>query len=225
MRSIAIIGAGQTALLAAHALHQRGYTVRLYVDKSPADFLTKARPTGAAFRWKMALGFERELGIDLDAITEQLQVDGVTLFAKSFESLMASIAAKREVVEETGHEVSVHEFLGSMSYPVDSGIKIVQFWHMRAIGGPVGISVTGLFSLDFQGAPWSWDKFVDLMKHVWLPALVLGIAGTARLTRVMRAYVGPSVPVSFIGCYDMNRIDQARGKLFLDKVRAAYSDW
>ena len=47
------------------------------------------------------------------------------------------VAAKREVLEETGHEVSVHEFLGSMSYPVDSKIKIVQFWHMRTIGGPV----------------------------------------------------------------------------------------
>lgn len=47
------------------------------------------------------------------------------------------VAAKREVLEETGHEVSVHEFLGSMSYPVDKKIKIVQFWHMRAIGGPV----------------------------------------------------------------------------------------
>jgi 8-oxo-dGTP diphosphatase len=47
------------------------------------------------------------------------------------------VAAKREVLEETGHDVSVHEFLGSMAYPVDRKIKIVQFWHMRAIGGPV----------------------------------------------------------------------------------------
>lgn len=50
-----------------------------------------------------------------------------------------------------------------------------------------GIGVTGLFSPDYQGAPWSWAKFLDLMAHVWLPALVLGVAGTARLTRVMRA--------------------------------------
>jgi 8-oxo-dGTP diphosphatase len=46
-------------------------------------------------------------------------------------------AAKREVVEETGHEVSVHAFLGSMSYPVAGKIKVVQFWHMQAVGGPV----------------------------------------------------------------------------------------
>src|SRR6202044_3300016 len=46
-------------------------------------------------------------------------------------------AAKREVVEETGHEVSVHEFLGSMSYAVEGKVKIVQFWLMRAMGPPV----------------------------------------------------------------------------------------
>ena len=64
MRRIAIIGGGQTALLAAHALHQRGYEVRLYSDKSPEDFMTKAHPTGAAFRWKMSLDWERELGLE-----------------------------------------------------------------------------------------------------------------------------------------------------------------
>jgi 8-oxo-dGTP diphosphatase len=47
-------------------------------------------------------------------------------------------AAKREVLEETGYQVSVHEFLGSMAYAFNGKIKIVQFWHMRAVGGPVG---------------------------------------------------------------------------------------
>ena len=46
-------------------------------------------------------------------------------------------AAKREVLEETGHDVSVHEFLGSMSYAVEGKIKIVQFWLMRATGPQV----------------------------------------------------------------------------------------
>jgi 8-oxo-dGTP diphosphatase len=49
----------------------------------------------------------------------------------------ALAAARREVLEETGHQVSVHGFLGSMLYSVDGRIKIVQFWHMRAIGGPM----------------------------------------------------------------------------------------
>jgi peptide/nickel transport system permease protein len=49
------------------------------------------------------------------------------------------------------------------------------------------ISVTGLFSPDYVDAPWSVGKFFDLLEHIWLPALVLGIAGTARLSRIMRA--------------------------------------
>jgi 8-oxo-dGTP diphosphatase len=49
----------------------------------------------------------------------------------------ALAAAKREVLEETGHDVSVHEFLGSMSHAAGGKLKIVQFWRMRAAGGPV----------------------------------------------------------------------------------------
>ena len=49
------------------------------------------------------------------------------------------------------------------------------------------INVTGLYSPEYADAPWSVAKFVDLLAHIWLPALVLGIAGTARLSRIMRA--------------------------------------
>jgi len=49
------------------------------------------------------------------------------------------------------------------------------------------INVTGLFSPEYADKPWSWGKFADLLAHIWLPALVLGIAGTARLARIMRA--------------------------------------
>jgi peptide/nickel transport system permease protein len=49
------------------------------------------------------------------------------------------------------------------------------------------INVTGLYSPEYAEAPWSVAKFVDLLAHIWLPGLVLGIAGTARLSRIMRA--------------------------------------
>jgi 8-oxo-dGTP diphosphatase len=55
---------------------------------------------------------------------------------KARESALA--AAKREVVEETGRRVSVHEFLGAMTYKAGGAPKIVQFWRMRAIGKPTG---------------------------------------------------------------------------------------
>ena len=51
----------------------------------------------------------------------------------------------------------------------------------------LGVSVTGLFSPDYVDAPWSVARVIDLLKHIWLPTVVLGIAGTARLIRVMRA--------------------------------------
>jgi peptide/nickel transport system permease protein len=51
----------------------------------------------------------------------------------------------------------------------------------------LGVSITGLFSPQFVQAPWSWARFADLMKHIWVAAIVLGVAGTARLTRIMRA--------------------------------------
>jgi peptide/nickel transport system permease protein len=50
-----------------------------------------------------------------------------------------------------------------------------------------GLSITGLFSREFEQAPWSFAKFADLLEHIWVPMIVIGIAGTARLTRVMRA--------------------------------------
>ncbi|MBM3470098.1 MAG: ABC transporter permease [Armatimonadetes bacterium] len=50
-----------------------------------------------------------------------------------------------------------------------------------------GISITGLFSPEYVQAPWSLARFGDLLKHIWLPVIILGIAGTARLTRIMRA--------------------------------------
>ncbi len=47
-------------------------------------------------------------------------------------------------------------------------------------------SVGGLFSADYANADWSLAKLYDLIKHLWIPAVVLGTSGTAGLIRVMR---------------------------------------
>ncbi len=49
-----------------------------------------------------------------------------------------------------------------------------------------GLSVGGLFSPEYELAPWSLDKFVDMLKHLPIPIIVIGTAGTAWLIRVMR---------------------------------------
>jgi 8-oxo-dGTP diphosphatase len=45
-------------------------------------------------------------------------------------------AAQREVREETGHAVTVKEFVGTLCYEVNGRSKIVQFWRMHPNGGP-----------------------------------------------------------------------------------------
>jgi len=50
-----------------------------------------------------------------------------------------------------------------------------------------GQSVGGLFSPQYVEADWSWDRFLDLLAHLWVPMLVLGTAGTAALIRILRA--------------------------------------
>jgi peptide/nickel transport system permease protein len=48
-------------------------------------------------------------------------------------------------------------------------------------------NIGGLFSEQYSQAPWSFAKLWDLAKHLPLPALILGLAGTAQLIRIMRA--------------------------------------
>ena len=50
-----------------------------------------------------------------------------------------------------------------------------------------GADVGGLFSDRYANAPWAMAKVVDLMKHLWLPMVVLGTSATASLIRIMRA--------------------------------------
>lgn len=50
-----------------------------------------------------------------------------------------------------------------------------------------GLEVGGLYSNEYRNAPWSLDKFVNMLSHLWMPVLVISVASTAWLTRVMRA--------------------------------------
>jgi len=50
----------------------------------------------------------------------------------------------------------------------------------------LGQEATGLFSQKYVDAPWSIGRFVDLLKHLWIPALVSAVTGTGGLIRIMR---------------------------------------
>jgi len=48
-------------------------------------------------------------------------------------------------------------------------------------------NISGLFSEEFVDAPWSIERVIDLLKHLWVPMVILGTSGTAGLVRTMRA--------------------------------------
>ncbi|MBO1437264.1 ABC transporter permease [Meiothermus sp. CFH 77666] len=50
-----------------------------------------------------------------------------------------------------------------------------------------GTAVGGLFSPQYIDAPWSWAKFRDMLGHLWIPLIVIGLDGTATIMRQMRA--------------------------------------
>jgi peptide/nickel transport system permease protein len=76
-------------------------------------------------------------------------------------------------------------FVGFVGLAVPSFMiaLILMYAGFRYFGANIG----GLFSDQFVEAPWSLAKVWDLLKHLPLPALILGLAGTAQLIRIMRA--------------------------------------
>jgi peptide/nickel transport system permease protein len=63
-------------------------------------------------------------------------------------------------------------------------LALIILWYYFVATGQVAV---GLFSTEYVMAPWSFAKFVDLLQHIWLPAIVVGTSGTAGLIRIMRA--------------------------------------
>jgi peptide/nickel transport system permease protein len=63
-------------------------------------------------------------------------------------------------------------------------IALVIMWFAFSV---FNLKLSGLFSQEYQSAPWSWAKVVDMLKHLWLPMVILGVSGTAGMIRTMRA--------------------------------------
>jgi 8-oxo-dGTP diphosphatase len=58
-------------------------------------------------------------------------------------------AAKREVLEETGHNVTVHEFLGTLVYDSGGRSKVVHYWSMEANGEPARALMSDVTAVDW----------------------------------------------------------------------------
>jgi peptide/nickel transport system permease protein len=61
-----------------------------------------------------------------------------------------------------------------------------------------GEVLTGFFSQDMLSMPWSWLKFLDLMKHLWIPLVVAATTGTAWVLRIMRGNLLDELKVNYV---------------------------
>ncbi|NLD71868.1 MAG: ABC transporter permease [Chloroflexi bacterium] len=83
-----------------------------------------------------------------------------------------------------------------------------------------GSMVTSLFSLEYRDAAWSFAKLIDLLKHAWLPIVVVGMAGTAGLIRTLRATLLDELRRAYVTTARAKGLSEAR-LLFKYPVRIA----
>ncbi len=77
--------------------------------------------------------------------------------------------------------LSALAFLG-LSVP---GFLLALVWIY--VGGIIfNLDVLGSQSQEFVNQPWTWAKAWDYFIHLWPPAIILGLASTAQIMRIMR---------------------------------------
>ena len=76
-------------------------------------------------------------------------------------------------------------FLGFLGLAIPSFLLALVMMYIAVV--EFGQEVGGLFSDRFVNAPWSWARVEDLLKHLWVPVVILATNGTASLIRIMRA--------------------------------------
>jgi len=132
---------------------------------------------GYSLVWDMPV---RELIVDRLALT----------FVLSLSTLLFTwLVAIPIGIYSATHQYSIFDyiftFFGFLGRAIpDFLLALVFMWIAWAY---FGIEVGGLFSREFADAPWSLAKVWDMLKHIWIPMIVIGTSGTAGLIRIMRA--------------------------------------
>ena len=114
---------------------------------------------------------------------------GLTIALAVFSLLISWLIAIPVGVYTATHQYSIPDY--AMSTFSFLGVGVPAFlWAliiMYFAQTQFGLNVGGLFSEKFIAAPWSWDKVVDLLKHIWIPCLIVALVNTAGELRTTRA--------------------------------------
>lgn len=145
------------------------------------------------WRWISNIIFRGEFGYSLEwnapvssLIWERL---GLTLAISSASLVITWLIAIPVGVYSATRQYSFFDHLFTVFGFLGKGIPdfllaLVLMWMAFAY---MNLDVGGLFSPQYQNAPWSFAKFIDLLLHLWIPLVVLATGGAAGLIRVMRA--------------------------------------
>jgi len=119
-----------------------------------------------------------------DVIWERL---GWTILIATLCHLVSTVIGIVIGIYSATHQYGIGDTIGTIfafiGLSVPSFFLALVIMYFLAIKG---IEPGGLFSQRYMLAPWSFAKFVDLLKHIWIPVVIVGFAGTARNMRVMR---------------------------------------
>ncbi len=114
---------------------------------------------------------------------------GLTVALAVFSLVISWLIAIPVGVYTATHQYSIPDYL--MSTFSFLGVGVPAFlWAliiMYFAQSKLGLNVGGLFSEKFLAAPWSWDKVLDLLKHIWIPCLIIALVNTAGELRTTRA--------------------------------------
>ena len=101
-------------------------------------------------------------------------------------------AAEREVNEETGHDVAVHEFLGTLVYEFGGRSKVVHYWRMEAEGEPVHELMHDVRAVDWLPLPDAVERLSRGYERAFLENV--GPIALATVAESMRRPEKPTAP-------------------------------
>ena len=114
---------------------------------------------------------------------------GLTMALSASTMLFSWIVSIPVGVYSATHQYSIFDYAFSIFSFIGRGtpgflIALIVMWFAMS---KLGLSVGGLFSKEYILAPWSWAKVADMLKHIWIPVVILAMGSTAGLIRITRA--------------------------------------
>lgn len=76
-------------------------------------------------------------------------------------------------------------FLGLIGLAIPNFMLALIFLYFANIW--FGISISGLMDAKYLSEPMSWAKAESIAQHLWIPVIIIGVAGTAGMIRRLRA--------------------------------------